>query len=155
MTDANGVASLSGTNVATLPAGTYPGAVTVVFGGDSSDAASTGSGDLSIAQATPTVTWAMPADITQGQALGAVQLDATASVPGTFAYSPPAGTVLPAGTGQTLTAMFTPTDATDYHEREQKHDAECPEPNGATGRDGGESNFRPDHGRHARDDHRH
>ena len=114
MTDADGDASLSGTNVATLPAGTYPGAVTVVFGGDAGDAASTGSGDLSVAQATPTVKWTTPSDITQGQALGAAQLDATASVSGTFAYSPPAGTVLPAGMGQTLTAVFTPADATDY-----------------------------------------
>jgi IPT/TIG domain len=35
-------------------------------------------------------------------------------VPGTFDYSPPAGTVLPAGMGQSLTAVFTPTDAIDY-----------------------------------------
>jgi hypothetical protein len=36
------------------------------------------------------------------------------SVPGTFAYSPPAGTVLTAGNNQTLSVTFTPTDATDY-----------------------------------------
>ena len=41
------------------------------------------------------------------------QLDATASVPGTFAYSPAAGTVLRAGS-QTLSVTFTPTDSTDY-----------------------------------------
>ena len=113
-TGANGVASLSGVSLGSLSAGTYPGAVSASFGGDASGSTSTGSGDLSIAQATPTVTWAMPADITQGQALGAAQLDASASVPGTFAYSPPAGKVLPAGMGQTLTAVFTPADATDY-----------------------------------------
>ena len=33
--------------------------------------------------------------------------------PGTFAYTPAAGTVLTAGT-QTLTVTFTPTDTTDY-----------------------------------------
>ena len=113
-TDASGVASLSDVSLGALPAGTYPGAVSASFGGDASDAASTGSGDLSIAQATPTVTWATPADITQGQALGAAQLDAKASVPGTFAYSPPAGTVLAAGVYQSLTVVFTPTDNTDY-----------------------------------------
>ena len=113
-TDARGVASLGGVSVGSVPAGTYPGAVSASFGGDASDAAGTGSGDLSIAQATPTLTWPMPADIAQGQALGAAQLDAKTSVSGTFAYSPPAGTVLPAGMGQTLTAVFTPADATDY-----------------------------------------
>ena len=62
---------------------------------------------------TPTVTWAAPAAITYGTALSATQLDATASVPGTFAYTPAAGTVLGAGT-QTLDVTFTPTDTTDY-----------------------------------------
>ncbi len=154
-TDANGVASLSGVSLGSLPAGTYPGAVSASFGGDASDAASTGSGDLSIAQATPTVTWATPADITQGQALGAAQLDATASVPGTFAYSPPAGTVLPAGTGQTPVGGVHPHRRDRLQERERQHDAQCPEPNEASGRDGGESNGGPDHGRHTGDDHRH
>jgi probable HAF family extracellular repeat protein len=62
----------------------------------------------------PTITWANPAGIVYGTALGAAQLDATASVPGTFTYSPAAGTVLHAGSNQTLTVTFTPTDATDY-----------------------------------------
>ena len=33
---------------------------------------------------------------------------------GTFTYTPAAGTVLNAGTGQTLSVTFTPTDTTDY-----------------------------------------
>ena len=41
-----------------------------------------------------------PAAITYGTALSAAQLDASASVPGTFAYSPAAGTVLTAGTSE-------------------------------------------------------
>ena len=41
------------------------------------------------------------------------QLDATASVPGKFVYSPAAGKVLTAGT-QTLSVTFTPTDHFDY-----------------------------------------
>ena len=53
--------------------------------------------------ATPTITWATPAAITSGTALSATQLDATASVPGTFTYTPAAGTVLGAGT-QTLSS---------------------------------------------------
>ena len=65
-------------------------------------------------QATPTITWSNPADITYGTALGATQLDATANVPGAFAYTPASGTVLHAGNNQTLSVTFTPTDTTDY-----------------------------------------
>jgi len=62
---------------------------------------------------TPTITWPAPAAITYGTKLSATQLDATASVPGTFAYSPVVGTLLTAGQ-QTLSAKFTPTDTVDY-----------------------------------------
>ena len=67
-----------------------------------------------VKKATPTITWATPAAITYGTALSGTQLDATASVPGTFTYTPAAGTVLSAGT-QTLSVTFTPTDTTDYN----------------------------------------
>ncbi|MGP0067741.1 MAG: peptidylprolyl isomerase, partial [Isosphaeraceae bacterium] len=63
---------------------------------------------------TPTITWASPAPIAYGTALGSTQLDATASVPGTFAYSPAAGTVLATDSHQRLSVTFTPTDSTDY-----------------------------------------
>jgi len=66
-----------------------------------------------VGQATPTITWTAPAAITYGTALSGAQLDATASVTGTFAYSPAAGAMLTAGT-QTLSVTFTPADATDY-----------------------------------------
>jgi hypothetical protein len=65
-------------------------------------------------QTTPTIAWVTPAAIAFGSALSAEQLDATASVPGIFTYSPAPGTVLPAGAGQTLSVTFTPTDLTDY-----------------------------------------
>jgi len=68
---------------------------------------------LQVNQATPTVTWSNPAAITYGTPLGAPQLDATASVPGSFAYSPASGAVLNAGTAS-LTLYFYPTDSTDY-----------------------------------------
>ena len=42
-----------------------------------------------------------------GTPLGADQLQATASVPGTFSYAPGAGTIPPAG-ARTVTATFTP-----------------------------------------------
>jgi hypothetical protein len=63
---------------------------------------------------TPTITWSTPAAITYGTALSATQLDATASVAGSFSYTPPLGTVLSAGS-QTITVSFTPTDTTDYN----------------------------------------
>jgi len=72
-----------------------------------------GSGSRGNQTTTPMITWASPAAIIYGAALGATQLDATASVPGTFAYTPAAGTVLAAGS-QPLSVTFTPTDTTNY-----------------------------------------
>jgi hypothetical protein len=81
-----------------------------------------GSAQLVVDQATPTLSWPSPAAITYGTALGGTQLDATASavvngssisVPGAFTYSPAAGAVLGAGT-HTLSVTFTPTDTADY-----------------------------------------
>jgi hypothetical protein len=43
--------------------------------------------------------------------LGSGQLNATADVPGTFAYTPAAGTVLPVGNAQTLSVIFTPSSS--------------------------------------------
>ncbi len=74
----------------------------------------TASVTINVLKATPTLTWADPADITYGTALGASQLDATASVPGTFTYSPAAAIVLSQGQGQVLSVTFTPTDSADY-----------------------------------------
>src|SRR5439155_9874070 len=60
------------------------------------------------------ITWISPADITYGTALDATQLNATASVPGSFVYSPAAGTVLNGGS-QTLHVDFAPTDTANYN----------------------------------------
>jgi hypothetical protein len=68
---------------------------------------------LSVAQATPIITWTAPAAVVQGTALSSAQLDANANVPGVFTYSPAVGNVPAAGTLQ-LSAAFTPTDTTDY-----------------------------------------
>src|SRR5207249_3252869 len=69
---------------------------------------------INVLKATPTLTWAAPPDITYRTAVGAAQLNATANVAGTFAYTPAAGMVLGAGSGQTLAVTFTPTDTTNY-----------------------------------------
>ncbi len=114
-------ASVAGTFVYTPAAGTvlHAGAnqtLSVVFKPtDSTDyTAASATTTISVSQATPTITWASPTSLTFGAALGSAQLDATASVAGTFAYTPAAATVLHAGDNQTLSVLFTPTDATDY-----------------------------------------
>ena len=69
---------------------------------------------LIVGKATPSITWAPPSAITYGMALSETQLNATASVAGSFSYNPSIGTILGLGT-QTLSATFTPTDATNYN----------------------------------------
>jgi hypothetical protein len=69
---------------------------------------------LTVNKATPIITWATPAAITYGTTLSSTQLNATASVPGTFIYNPAAGTT-PAGGTNTLSVTFSPTDTTDYN----------------------------------------
>ena len=61
----------------------------------------------------PVITWEAPSAITYGTALYFGQLNATANVPGTFVYTPAAGTILTGG-AQTLSVTFTPTDTADY-----------------------------------------
>jgi hypothetical protein len=61
----------------------------------------------------PQMTWPVPADISYGMALTPNQLDATANISGTLAYTPSIGTVLNAGTN-TLSVIFTPTGAVDH-----------------------------------------
>jgi hypothetical protein len=62
----------------------------------------------------PVITWPAPSDITYGAALGSSELNASCSVPGTFTYNPPVGTVLNAGANQVLSAIFTPSDTNIY-----------------------------------------
>ena len=72
------------------------------------------SATLTIAKATPVISWHSPAAITYGTALSATQLNATASTAGTFVYTPAAGTVLNAGLNQTLVVDFTPADTANF-----------------------------------------
>ena len=72
-----------------------------------------------IAKATPSITWTNPAPIAYGTPLSGTQLNATASfngepVPGTFTYTPAAGTVLDAGPDQVLSADFVPDAAGNF-----------------------------------------
>jgi hypothetical protein len=94
-------------------AGSY--AVTGTFtSSDSNYQSGTATGNLVIDKATPTITWATPQAINFGTALNSTQLDAVASAPGTFVYTPASGVIPPAG-NDTLSVVFTPTDSTDYN----------------------------------------
>lgn len=120
----NGSAAFSGSVQATggtatynttlnLQAGTYLDYV-VAWNGGTSDAYNWTAVSVNITfKATPIITWNNPAAITYGTPLSLSQLDASANVAGTFAYTPPGGTVLNVGT-QTLSVVFSPTDTTDY-----------------------------------------
>jgi sugar lactone lactonase YvrE len=64
---------------------------------------------IGVGLAKTVLTWPQPAPITYGTALTGTQLNASANVPGTFVYTPAAGTILGAGS-QTLSVTFTPTN---------------------------------------------
>jgi hypothetical protein len=115
----NATASVPGIFTYSPASGTVPGAgmqklsVTFTPVNTTDYTNATASVTLKVNPATPSISWAAPSTITYGTALSAAQLNATASVPGTFAYGPSAGTIPGAGT-QTLSVTFTPTDTTDY-----------------------------------------
>jgi hypothetical protein len=96
-----------------LAAGTHQLSVSFVPNDTADYLGSTATASITVSQASSTITWPAPASIAYGTPLSATQFDATATVPGTFAYTPALGTVLTAG-AHTLTAAFTPTDNTDY-----------------------------------------
>jgi RHS repeat-associated protein len=91
-----------------LATGTYTLSVTCTPTGTTVYGPTTATVPLTV---TTEVIWPSPAPITYGTGLSGVQLNATASVPGTFSYNPSAGTVLGAGS-QTLSVTFTPNSAT-------------------------------------------
>ena len=111
----NITASYSCSATANSPPGTYP----IVSGLVDADDLQTNytvtllNGTLTITMAVPVLAWTNPASITYGAPLTSNQLNATTSVPGSFAYDATNGTVLNAGTN-TLSVIFTPADTVDY-----------------------------------------
>jgi hypothetical protein len=99
-----------------VPGGTPSGnhLIQADYEGTGAFAASSDTKLLMIAKASPNITWPNPAAVQFGSALGAMQLNAAANVSGTFTYSPPAGTVLPVGSSQVLSTVFTPADQANY-----------------------------------------
>ena len=59
------------------------------------------------------ISWVNPRSITYGTPLSRSHLNATASIPGTFSYTPAEGAILSAG-NQILNVIFTPDDAENY-----------------------------------------
>jgi len=118
-TQLNANASIAGSYVynktvgTILPAGTNVLGVTFTPTDSTNYTNATKSVMINVTKATPTITWNNPANITYGAALGSTQLNANASVPGTFIYSPASGVVLNVG-NRTLNTTFTPTDSTNY-----------------------------------------
>lgn len=108
------VCSMSSSTVTILSAGTCT--IRASQAGDSNyDAAPDVDQSFTVSKATPVITWSNPSDITYGTQLGATQLNATADVPGSFAYTPSPGTLLASGNDRTLHVDFTPTDAANYN----------------------------------------
>ena len=84
----------NGNSTAPVAVGTYT--VVASFAGSANYEAASKTAGLGISKAQPSVSWT-PAPAVYGTPLGGAQLNASASVPGTWSYSRPAGTVLHAG----------------------------------------------------------
>jgi lysophospholipase L1-like esterase/uncharacterized membrane protein len=96
-----------------FPAGSHTLSVTFTPTDTTDYSIATASATLKVTESAPVLSWTTPAAISYGTALSAAQLNATASVPGVFTYTPSVGTVLAAGS-HTLSVTFTPTDVADY-----------------------------------------
>jgi hypothetical protein len=112
------LSTTSGTGIGTVPVQVRASSSTssrtgIVYIGGQTLTVWQAAGANGSASNTPTLSWPTPLAITQGTPLGALQLNATANVAGRFTYTPPAGTVLPAGS-HTLTATFVPSDLSFY-----------------------------------------
>ncbi|MGA3328150.1 MAG: Ig-like domain-containing protein, partial [Terriglobia bacterium] len=91
---ATGTLSNGGTAVGTSALTVGSHSITATYGGDSNYASSTSNTvTQTVNKATPTITWSNPSAITYGTALGGTQLNASANVQGSFAYTPASGTV--------------------------------------------------------------
>jgi hypothetical protein len=102
------------------PVGTDKLSVSFVPSNPAGYTSATGTVQLVVTKATPVITWATPAPILVNQPLTSTQLNATAAtpqgakLPGTFVYSPAAGTSFGTAGVYPLNVTFTPTDTTDY-----------------------------------------
>lgn len=113
--------TVAATAIGIAPLGTGSHQVVASYPGDALYAASQSTPTPLTGQAiAPALTWTPAVStIPYGTPLGAQQLNAVAiglagaALPGTFAYTPAAGTILAPG-ASTLSVLFTPTDLVDY-----------------------------------------
>jgi hypothetical protein len=118
-TQLNATASVPGTFVyipaagAVLAAGIHTPSVTFTPKDTANYTTAQATVSLTVAKAKPAISWPAPAPISDNTLLSATQLNAKASIPGTFVYTPAAGEALAAGL-HTLSVVFTPADATNY-----------------------------------------
>ncbi len=108
-----GAPTLSTTATDSSPVGTYPITLSQDTLAATNYTFTCVNGVLKITRIIPVITWSDPADITYGTPLSGTQLNATASVPGTFVFNPASGTVVGGGT-HVLSAIFTPKDTAHY-----------------------------------------
>ena len=101
-------ASLALDNIAVTDIGVYSVVVSNVAGTVTSQTATLSANELA-----PDITWNTPNSITYGTALSGFQLNASTFVPGTFTYTPAAGTVLHRGS-HTLNVVFAPDDTNNF-----------------------------------------
>nr|MCU0495401.1 hypothetical protein [Chloroflexaceae bacterium] len=109
----SGTLSFSTTATAASPPGSYP----IIPSGLSSSnyALVFVPGTLTVTdKQIPFLAWAAPPAISYGTPLNSAHLNAVANIPGSFRYSPALGTLLNAGNGQSLQAIFTPSDSATY-----------------------------------------
>jgi hypothetical protein len=118
-TQLNATASVSGILVYSPAAGEVPQAgkrtLAVDFVPDGTNEYTDARAEVSIVvtKANPIITWPSPAPISYGTPLTESEFNASASIPGTFVFTPARGTVLTPGT-KTLEAIFTPQDRSNY-----------------------------------------
>jgi hypothetical protein len=96
-----------------LTAGTHTLSVTFQPANAAGTASATASVSLTVDKGTPGISWAAPASVRAGTPLSALQLNAQATAPGSYVYTPAAGTALTAGS-HLLSVAFTPADQADY-----------------------------------------
>ncbi len=120
-TQLNATANYPGTFTYSPAAGIIPSAGTQTLSANftssnpSQVASATASNSITVNKATPVVSWSTPSPVSVGAALSSAQLDATASIAGSFTYSPAAGTAMNTAGTQTLGVTFTPADTADYN----------------------------------------
>lgn len=104
----NGVASYSYT-----VSGIGSHTITATYTPSGAFTGSSGTAAMTVNKETPLILWATPAPIFQGTALSSTQLDATSKIPGTFVYTPAAGTIPAAGIVP-LNVTLNPTNTADF-----------------------------------------